>query len=50
VDDPLLSEDISLGEPLELAFMAYGYGFIALHRPHYAVRPAEGGWCRGITR
>jgi hypothetical protein len=46
----MLSEDISLGDPLELAFVEHVYGFIALHRPHYAVRPADGGWHRRIAR
>jgi hypothetical protein len=46
----MLSEDISLGDPLELAFVEPVYGFIALHRPHDAVRPADGGWHRRITR
>jgi len=46
----MLSEDISLGDPLELAFVEHVYGFIALHRPHHAARPADGGWRRRMTR
>jgi hypothetical protein len=33
VDDPVLGEDISLGEPIMLAFAGHVHGFVALDRP-----------------